>query len=530
VDLSAVLLVVTAIGLVLLALQLSRVAAKDVLDWWTTLAVVGCIAIGAFLAVPQIAGHVALSAYFALVVSPRLLDRAAMRAARAGRDARARTLATGAAILHPFGVIGARRTSLAVMARVRATGALAEEDLQRLGGAGDPLLSEWWRVVAMHAAADASGLRRALAEPSRRARMIELGFGPAWVRAVAMTGDTADVIAAIEETERLDTASDDPERRALLALEACAALGDVDGARTLGEALAGILPRGGSARALAAAQIAAGDPETGRTTIDRALADRSLDPSVRRALERLRPGRLASARKTERSDALEARKRALLTRLRREADATTTLAPLAGGALRPTWLTWSILGALVAWHLVVNADGKGLDPTHLAKMGGLVVPMPEPAEALRLLSAPFVHLGPLHLLFNAFALVVFGRFVEAFYGRVRWIALWLVGSVVSGGAVALLADPSRPQILVGASGAIFGLGGALASGILFRSDLRASRRGREELRAFALIVGLQFVLDRLIPNVSATAHVFGLIGGLFAGAILVPRPTTLARS
>jgi membrane associated rhomboid family serine protease len=69
----------------------------------------------------------------------------------------------------------------------------------------------------------------------------------------------------------------------------------------------------------------------------------------------------------------------------------------------------------------------------------------------------------------------------------------------------------------------------LVSGVGLRSDLRRSRRGREELRGFAMLVGLQFVFDRFVPGVSGTAHVCGLLGGIIAGAIVLPRLPTVKR-
>jgi rhomboid protease GluP len=519
VELSTVLFVLTALALVLAAARLVRAPVRQVADWWLTFAVVVAIAITAYFLAPLSAGYVAFSALVGLVFAPLRIDRAAQRSARAGDDRSAYLLARLAALLHPFGPIGARPTALRALARIRATGTIDSATLERLGAANDPLIAEWYRLLALHAAADAEGVRAALAIPSRRARMLQLGLGAAFVRAVAATGDKNAIIEAIEEAERHDVTLDDPDRRSLLALEACAALGDVEGVHRIGGELLTRVPRGTVARAIAAAEWAAGDVARSHRTIETALAT-DVDPAIRRALEHLR-ARPAPSGPIE-TASLKHRVASVLGRVRREALASAALAPLADGGATRSYATWLLAGAIVAWYLVVAAGGDTTNADHLARMGGLVLPIQGLSGALRLFSAAFVHYGVLHLVFNLYALVAFGRFVEAFFGRLRFALIWTAATLTSGLAVAYFADGDT-HVLVGASGAIFGLGGALVAGVGLSPELRKSKRGREELKSFAVLVGIQILFDRLVPRVSGTAHIAGLIGGLLAGAVLLRR-------
>ncbi len=521
-DLSTVLLLLTALALAVFAVRLVRAPARQVLDWWITFALVGIVSWLGWTFVPHNAGWVAFGALCAFVFAPLRIDRAAQRSARAGRDARALLLARIAALLHPFGAIGARPVAIGTLARIRATGDVDPSDLARLGAADDPVLTEWYRLVALNAAADHEAVRAALAIPARRLRMLQLGLGAAWVRAVAMTGTRAEVVEAIEEVERVDRTLDEPDRRALLALEACAALGEVEGVRALSAHVESGLPPGSIARAVAAAQLARGDRGSARETIVEALRDPGLDAGVRRALERLR-AKVHEPRGDAPTETVERRARELVERLVQEARASAVLAPIAEGTRSPTWATWAIALAIVAWYAVVALRGDPMNAGHLARMGGLVLPIDGVEGVLRVVTSTFVHYGIVHLLFNLYALVAFGRFVESFYGKGRLLAIWLAATFTSGLGVAWTSDPAKPQVLVGASGAIFGLGGALVAAVGLRADLRRSRRGREELRAFAILVGLQFVFDRMVPGISGTAHVCGLIGGVLAGAIVVPR-------
>lgn len=517
-EISTILFVLTAVALLLAAMRLVREPARQVLDWWLTFAFVVAIAIGAFFLFPLNAGYVAFATLLGLVFAPLRIDRAAQSSARAGDDRTAYLLARLASILHPFGPIGARPNALRTLARIRATGTVDPAMLEKLGAAKDPLVAEWYRLLALHAAADAEGLRAAMAIPSRRARMLQLGLGAAFVRAFAETGDKNAIVEAIDEAERRDTTLDDPDRRMLFALEACAALGDVDGVHQIGAELVARVPRGTIARAIAAAEWASGDLLGARRTVDKALAT-DVDPAVRRALERLRE-RPARSGPIE-TASLKQKVASVLERVRREAQASAALAPLGGGGTTPSYATWILAGAIFGWYLVVAANGDAMNPKHLEEMGGLKLPIVGWQGTLRLFSVAFVHYGVLHLVLNLYALVAFGRFVEAFYGRTRFVLIWIAASLTSGLGVAAF-TPSTP-LLVGASGAIFGLGGAVAAGVGLSPELRKSKRGREELKSFAIIVGVQMVFDRLVPGISGTAHVAGLIGGLLAGAVLLRR-------
>lgn len=511
--------------LVVFCVRLLRMPLRAALDWWGALAVVAGITTAGWFFLQPHAGWIAFGAMIALIFAPLRLDGVAQRLSRAGHDSAALLRARIAALLHPVGPIGARPRALIALARIRATGEVDESTLASLGAADDPIVAEWYRLIALNASGDAAAVRAALAMPSRRARMMQHGVGAIFVRAIAMTGTRMEVVEALEEAERADLTLDDPERRAILALEACAGLGDVEGARAIGAGLEGRVPRGAIERALAAAQLVAGDDIGGRSTVARTLARNDLDPAARRAIERLRTRFDVPPEPT--NPVVDARAKELLARLRREAEAARALAPLADGSVYDAWATWILSAGVLAWFAVIAATGSTTDPKHLAKMGGLLLPIEDGWGVLRLFSSTFVHYGLAHLIFNLYALVTFGRFVESFYGRVRMLAIWIAATLTSGIGVAAMSE--GPHVLVGASGAIFGLGGALVSAVGLRADLRRSRRGREELVVFGMLVALQVVFDHLMPSVSGTAHVCGLLGGLLGGTVLVPRaPRTAA--
>ena len=102
-----------------------------------------------------------------------------------------------------------------------------------------------------------------------------------------------------------------------------------------------------------------------------------------------------------------------------------------------------------------NATGGGIDHDHGDLYGPYVV---EYGEWWRIVTSAFLHASLTHIAFNMIALYQLGNSVELVYGRVRFLVLYLIAMVGSGIAV-LVFNYSVPTL--GASGAIFGLFGAL---------------------------------------------------------------------
>jgi membrane associated rhomboid family serine protease len=131
----------------------------------------------------------------------------------------------------------------------------------------------------------------------------------------------------------------------------------------------------------------------------------------------------------------------------------------------------------------------------------------------RLVTAGFLHVGPIHLLFNMVALWVIGRELEPVFGRVRFLAVYLVGLL--GGSAAVFLFGRLHSEVAGASGAVFGLMGALAV-VLARMRLSA--------RPAVTLIVLNLVLSFVVPNISILGHLGGLVCGAVASAVLVYAP------
>lgn len=144
-------------------------------------------------------------------------------------------------------------------------------------------------------------------------------------------------------------------------------------------------------------------------------------------------------------------------------------------------------------------------------------------EYWRLFTALFLHAGIIHLLFNLFALYVLGPPLERAIGSIRFCACYLISGLgSSAGVVALwmerLTDTTQ---LVGASGCIMGIVGAWA-GFLVRH--RRVPLAKQRLWNIAMIVAIQVAFDLSTPQVSTSAHLFGLVTGFIVGLVVAPRP------
>jgi membrane associated rhomboid family serine protease len=142
-------------------------------------------------------------------------------------------------------------------------------------------------------------------------------------------------------------------------------------------------------------------------------------------------------------------------------------------------------------------------------------------EWWRIVSGAFLHDGFLHIGVNMFSLWQLGTVVEILIGSSRMLQVYVLSMLGSGLAVVYL-GPEVPTI--GASGAIFGLFGALIS-----VGLRLGPPGRKMVMSMVPILVLNLVITFAIPNIAIFAHLGGLATGFLVGFAmrLTPRGRAL---
>ncbi len=173
-----------------------------------------------------------------------------------------------------------------------------------------------------------------------------------------------------------------------------------------------------------------------------------------------------------------------------------------------------LIGVNVAVFVLMTALGG--NPYRAAgpvlEQGALFGPLVANGEWWRLVSGAFLHSGVLHLGMNMLLLWFLSQELEPALGRLRFLALY--GTALLGGSLGvLLVDPRAPT--VGASGAVFGLMGALI--VL---QLRAKQNPWQS--GIGGLVLINLVLTFAIPGISIGGHIGGLVAGAAAGALLQP--------
>ena len=179
----------------------------------------------------------------------------------------------------------------------------------------------------------------------------------------------------------------------------------------------------------------------------------------------------------------------------------------------PMLVTWWLIGTnAVVYALQWLTALLGLNLTALLSYA----PMTTASEPWRMLTSGFLHSmsSPLHLILNMYMLYLFGRMLEPALGRGRFLALFLL-SVLGGSLGVLLLAPAF-TFVVGASGGIFGLFGAL---------FVLQRHLGQSIAPIAVLIGVNVVFGFLFPGIAWQAH----LGGLVTGALVAFGFTAAAR-
>ena len=187
-----------------------------------------------------------------------------------------------------------------------------------------------------------------------------------------------------------------------------------------------------------------------------------------------------------------------------------------------TALTVAIL-VCFAVEVLISPDsfrGEGAALAVAYRMGGIYQKAILAGEWQRLIAAPFLHFGLLHLAMNGWAQWSLGAPIEFLVGSWRFLALWVI-SALGASVTSLIFNDS--SVAAGASGAIFGLLGAFTTFVFFRKDVLPQPVPRP-LRNGVLITLLLNLLISFIPSIDMAAHAGGFLTGALLAMGLARRP------
>jgi rhomboid protease GluP len=270
---------------------------------------------------------------------------------------------------------------------------------------------------------------------------------------------------------------------------------------------------------IATAELAEGNRAAARDRLEKLRAE-TRDAMLRRSIDRRLSVDQAPA-------ILSPSGEADLKRMINERMGETRLAaPSRGGGGAPA--VWALILLNVAMFGVEMVMGGATNTRTLHFLGALE---PEAViyghEYWRLLTALFLHYGPLHILFNLYALYLLGPELERLIGSFKFVISYLISGLGSSAGVVLLHALrwTNADQLVGASGCVMGVIG-VSAGLLLRH--RQTPLAGRRLRNIILIVALQTAFDLSSPQVSLSAHLSGFLTGVLIGMILAAkrRPAT----
>lgn len=177
-------------------------------------------------------------------------------------------------------------------------------------------------------------------------------------------------------------------------------------------------------------------------------------------------------------------------------------------------ITYFIMGIcfLMFFLMYLLGDGSN-DNFTLLKFGANFDLLTKSGEYFRLFSCIFLHAGIVHLLVNMYSLYIIGPQVESFFGKMKYLFIFLYSGFC--GSVLSLAF-SHNTISVGASGAIFGLLGAL---LYFGYHYRVYLGNVLKSQIIPIII-VNLLIGFMLTGIDNAAHIGGLIGGWIASMVV----------
>lgn len=177
-------------------------------------------------------------------------------------------------------------------------------------------------------------------------------------------------------------------------------------------------------------------------------------------------------------------------------------------------VTYIIIAICILLYIIMEIFGNGsTNNITLLKFGANLDVLVKNGEYYRLFTSIFLHIGIMHLLCNMYSLYIIGREVESLFGKVKYIIIFILSGIF--GSILSIAF-SHNVISAGASGAIFGLLGALLYfGMHYRTYL-----GEALVRSIIPILIINLIIGFLSPGIDMAAHIGGFVGGILVSMMV----------
>ena len=166
-------------------------------------------------------------------------------------------------------------------------------------------------------------------------------------------------------------------------------------------------------------------------------------------------------------------------------------------------------------HIFLSIKGDTSDGEFLIDNGAIYIEKLQEGELYRIFTSMFMHFDWMHLIGNMFALFLVGRNLENMIGKVKFPILYLTGGIGAGAIAVLYYTITQQNIVcVGASGAVYGVVGALLWAVIINKNRRREMVLWQVIVGFVLTLGSGFAAEE---GVSVSAHLGGFICGFIIG-------------
>ena len=173
------------------------------------------------------------------------------------------------------------------------------------------------------------------------------------------------------------------------------------------------------------------------------------------------------------------------------------------------------LGIIVIYFIIMTLAGGTTDTEVLLRFGAFAPPLVlEFNQYYRFITSIFIHIGFTHLLFNGYALYIFGTQIERLMGPKKYLLFFLITGV--GGNLATYFF-NFVSISAGASGSLFGLLGAFFYIIIYHKNMMT----REGKNGILRLLAINLIITLIVPNISVTAHLGGFAIGFLASYVFI---------